>query len=73
MQKEIQFKESVLSRQLSFLFPTSVSANQELLESLKREYADTRWMSEVEAILLQQQIQDEKDRPVQAIWTILIW
>ena len=56
-------KQTTIPWQLKFLFPASISENQELLETLKREYSQT-WLSEEEKKLLQQAIQDEKDRPV---------
>ena len=63
-QLQIQFKEW-LTGQRQLLFPMSPSENQELLETLKREYSGV-WMSEVEKILVAQAIQDEKQRPVKA-------
>lgn len=51
------------ARQLRLLFPSTPSANQELLETLKREYSQT-WLSESEKRDLAQAIQDEKNRPV---------
>lgn len=61
-QLKIQYKEDQTG-QRKLLFPMSPSENQELLETLKREYSQT-WLSEVEKILLKQQIEDEKNRPV---------
>lgn len=44
----------------------SPSENQELLETLKREYSWT-WLSEVEKKLLAEAIEDEKERPVNVL------
>lgn len=64
-QLKIQFKEDATG-QRKLLFTMSVSENQELLEILKTEYSQT-WLSEVEKQLLQQQIEDEKNRPVKPL------
>lgn len=61
-QLKIQFKEDITWQKV-LLFPMSASENQELLEVLKREYSQT-WLSEVEKALLQQAIDNEKERPV---------
>ena len=50
-------------QQLRLLFPSTPSENQELLETLKREYSQA-WLSESEKRELAQAIQDEKNRPV---------
>lgn len=61
-QQKIKFKED-LTNQLKILFPSGPSENLELLKILKKEYLG-KWMSEVEAILLQQSIRDEQERPI---------
>ena len=65
MQIKITFKEDI-TWQRRLLFPMSPTENQELLETLKREYSWT-WLSEVEKKLLAEAIQDEKERPVQVL------
>lgn len=61
-QLKIQFIEDS-TWQKKLLFPMSPSENQELLETLKKEYNQT-WLSESEKKELAQAIQDEKDRQV---------
>ena len=46
-------------QQLRLLFPSTPSANQELLEELKKEVSRS-WISESEKVLVAQAIQDEK-------------
>lgn len=61
-QLKIKFiEDSTWQRKL--LFPMSASENQELLETLKREYSQT-WVSEAERKLIAEAIQDEKERPI---------
>lgn len=60
-QLTILFKED-LTGQRELLFPAGVSANQELLEDLKLQ---RKWNpTEVEIILLDVKIEDEKERTV---------
>jgi len=49
--------------QLNLLFPTSVSENQELLETLKREYNQTG-LSDRERKEVAKAIQEAKETPV---------
>jgi len=49
--------------QLNLLFPTSVSENQELLETLKREYNQTG-LSDREKKEVAKAIQEAKETPV---------
>ncbi len=61
-QLRIQFVEdSTWQRKL--LFPMSASENQELLETLKREYSQV-WVCEAEKKLIAEAITDEKERPI---------
>ena len=61
-QLKIQFVEDS-TWQKKLLFPMSASENQELLETLKREYSQV-WVCEAERKLIAEALQDEKERPI---------
>ena len=60
MQLLLNFEKA---RQLELLFPSTPSANQELLEALKREYSQT-WLSESERRDIAAALIAEKERPI---------